>query len=84
MMRLSQIRDWTAGEMRGSDRTLSAVSTDTRTLSSCPRPPRLAKGSSKPSITLNRPDIASCIPHANTSADPRFSSVPSDPFDRCR
>ena len=32
MMRLSQIRDWTAGEMRGEDRTLSAVSTDTRTL----------------------------------------------------
>ena len=32
MMRLSQIRDWTAGELRGSDRTLNAVSTDTRQL----------------------------------------------------
>ena len=32
MMRLFQIRDWTAGELCGSDRTLSAASTDTRQL----------------------------------------------------
>jgi len=32
MMRLSQIRDWTAGELRGADRAVASVSTDTRQL----------------------------------------------------
>ncbi|MCH2557268.1 MAG: UDP-N-acetylmuramoyl-tripeptide--D-alanyl-D-alanine ligase [Alcanivorax sp.] len=32
MMRLSEIRDWTGGELRGDDMEISAVSTDTRAL----------------------------------------------------
>ncbi|MCU5786178.1 UDP-N-acetylmuramoyl-tripeptide--D-alanyl-D-alanine ligase [Alloalcanivorax marinus] len=32
MMRLSDIRDWTGGELRGDDLDISAVSTDTRAL----------------------------------------------------
>ena len=32
MMRLSEIRDWTGGELRGADQTITSVSTDTRAL----------------------------------------------------
>lgn len=32
MMRLSQIRDWTAGELLGEDRAVTSVSTDTRAI----------------------------------------------------
>ena len=32
MMRLSDIRDWTGGELRGADQTITSVSTDTRAL----------------------------------------------------
>lgn len=32
MMRLSQIQEWTGGELQGADQTVNAVSTDTRSL----------------------------------------------------
>lgn len=32
MMRLSQVRDWTAGELHGMDRSIASVSSDTRQL----------------------------------------------------
>lgn len=52
------------------------ISTSSATLTeSCwPRPPRRAKGSSIPSITLIRPDTTTCIASAKARAMPRLVS----------